>query len=68
MVACGVCRATMQVAPAFLPLPSLTLKSRPRGSCFWMPCLIVFAYLSDTADMFFRSVLGALVESLYMHW
>lgn len=58
VVACGVCRATMQVAPAFPPPPPVVLRSRPSGSCFWMPCLIVFACLSEAGDCFLNVVGG----------
>lgn len=59
VVACGVCGATMHVAPAFPPPPPVVLKSRPSGSCFWMPCLIAFAWVSDAGETLAR-VVGAL--------
>lgn len=59
VVACGVCGATMHVAPAFPPPPPVVLKSRPSGSCFWMPCLIAFAWVSDAGETLARGV-GAL--------
>lgn len=64
VVACGVCRATMQVAPAFPPPPVVVHRSRSSGSCFWMPCLIVLTCLSDAGDMLLRGV-GAVAGAAF---
>lgn len=64
VVACGVCRATMQVAPAFPPPPTVVHRSRSSGSCFWMPCLIVLTCLSDAGDMLLRGV-GAVAGAAF---